>query len=86
MNEDDKKKLRNGKKKPNIYARLKSFYCRVDSVVSVKFLSGLCIGLLSLIMRNSFITINTPEDAVDWFYIQGVGKVRCEVGIPCFLF
>ena len=76
MNGNDKQKLRNGKKKPSFLARLNDLYCRADSVISVKFLSGLCIGLVSLIVRNSFTASSIPETAVEWFYVQGVGKVR----------
>jgi hypothetical protein len=71
----DEKKMRYGKKKPSFIARLNSLYCRADSIVSVKFLCGLCVGLVSLLVRNSFTASSSSETAVEWFYIQGVGKV-----------
>jgi hypothetical protein len=85
MKADDKKKMK--KKKPSAFARLNDFYSKVDSVVSVKFLSGLCIGLVSLLLRNSFSSSITPatEVAAEWFYIQGVGKVRVKVLPSMFL-
>ena len=53
-------------------------YLVVDSVVSVKFLSAVCVGIVSLILGKSFQTSKQLSAGVGkdfWFFVQGIGKV-----------